>query len=101
MIYQAFFAFILLGTNATEDAFYANLAQQPEVLKSVLLFIAVLLGDALVVGFTFHKTRIPLINPLDVSALDNMGSKSTHYHISNIGPSWGREYVNVAPAESV
>ncbi|KAJ7793345.1 hypothetical protein B0H14DRAFT_3498209 [Mycena olivaceomarginata] len=48
VIYQAFFAFIHLGTNATEDAFYANLAQQPEVLKSVLLFIAVLLGDALV-----------------------------------------------------
>lgn len=49
MIYQAFFAFIHLGTNATEDAFYADLAQKPEVLKSVFLFIAVLLGDALVV----------------------------------------------------
>ncbi|KAJ7832908.1 hypothetical protein B0H14DRAFT_2591849 [Mycena olivaceomarginata] len=45
---KAFFAFIHLGTNATEDAFYADLARQPEILKSVLLFIAVLLGDALV-----------------------------------------------------
>ncbi|KAJ6592329.1 hypothetical protein B0H19DRAFT_856698, partial [Mycena capillaripes] len=48
VIYQAFFAFIHLGTNATEDAFYADLAQKPEVVKSVLLCIAVLLGDALV-----------------------------------------------------
>ncbi|KAJ7832904.1 hypothetical protein B0H14DRAFT_2591845 [Mycena olivaceomarginata] len=44
---------VFLGVTAlfivvTIDAFYANLAQQPEVLKSVLLFIAVLLGDALV-----------------------------------------------------
>ncbi|KAF8147062.1 hypothetical protein K438DRAFT_488684 [Mycena galopus ATCC 62051] len=48
VIYQAFFAFLHFGTNATEDAFYADLAQKPEVIKSVLLCIAVLLGDALV-----------------------------------------------------
>ncbi|KAJ7349868.1 hypothetical protein DFH08DRAFT_125811 [Mycena albidolilacea] len=74
VIYQAFFAFIHLGTNATEDAFYADLAQQPEVLKSVLLFIAVLLGDALVTyrlwiiwGQSRHIIILPILALLGVT----------------------------------
>ncbi|KAF7355986.1 hypothetical protein MVEN_00928000 [Mycena venus] len=48
VIYQAFFAFIHLGSFVAEDAFYADLAQKTEVAKAVLFFLAVLLGDALV-----------------------------------------------------
>ncbi|KAJ7912415.1 hypothetical protein B0H13DRAFT_2271621 [Mycena leptocephala] len=48
VIYQAFFAFIHLGTISAEDAFYADLAQPSEVAKEILFFVAVLLGDALV-----------------------------------------------------
>ncbi|KAJ7494912.1 hypothetical protein FB451DRAFT_1163648 [Mycena latifolia] len=47
-IYQAFFAFIHLGSVAAEDAFYADLAQKAEVAKAVLLSFAILLGDVLV-----------------------------------------------------
>jgi hypothetical protein len=56
VIYQAFFAFIHLGTISAEDAFYADLAQPSEVAKEILFFMAVLLGDALVVRPTdFHS----------------------------------------------
>jgi len=48
VIYQAFFAFIHLGTAATEAAFYEDLAQRSEVVKVILSFIATMLGDALV-----------------------------------------------------
>ncbi|KAJ6548777.1 hypothetical protein B0H19DRAFT_855388, partial [Mycena capillaripes] len=48
VIYQAFFAFIDLGSSVAEDTFYADLAQPAEVAKSIFLFGAVLLGDALV-----------------------------------------------------
>ncbi|KAJ6530751.1 hypothetical protein B0H19DRAFT_1273722 [Mycena capillaripes] len=48
VIYQAFFAFIHLGSVAAEDAFYADLAQKAEVAKAVLLSLAILLGDSLV-----------------------------------------------------
>ncbi|KAJ7166887.1 hypothetical protein C8R46DRAFT_1271967 [Mycena filopes] len=48
IVYQAFYVFIHLATVATEDAFYADLAQISEVLKVILLFIAILLGDGLV-----------------------------------------------------
>ncbi|KAF7350182.1 hypothetical protein MVEN_01321000 [Mycena venus] len=47
-IYQAFFAFIHLGSVAAEDAFYADLAQKSEVAKGALFSFAVLVGDALV-----------------------------------------------------
>ncbi|KAF7365886.1 hypothetical protein MVEN_00463600 [Mycena venus] len=47
-IYQAFFAFIHLGSAAAEDTFYADIAQEAEVVKAVLFCLSVLLGDALV-----------------------------------------------------
>ncbi|KAJ7912430.1 hypothetical protein B0H13DRAFT_1874939 [Mycena leptocephala] len=49
VIYQTFFAFIHLGSAAAEDAFYADLAEPVEVAKATILFVAILLGDALVV----------------------------------------------------
>jgi hypothetical protein len=52
VIYQAFFAFIHLGSVAAEDALYADLAQKAEVAKAVLLSLAILLGDSLVVCLT-------------------------------------------------
>ncbi|KAJ7485084.1 hypothetical protein B0H11DRAFT_2018081 [Mycena galericulata] len=48
-IYQAFFAFIHLGSATAEDTFYADLAQPSEVAKTVLFSVAVLIGDALVI----------------------------------------------------
>ncbi|KAJ7858594.1 hypothetical protein B0H13DRAFT_2356451 [Mycena leptocephala] len=48
VIYQTFFAFIHLGSAAAEDAFYADLAKPVEVAKATILFVAILLGDALV-----------------------------------------------------
>ncbi|KAF7360971.1 hypothetical protein MSAN_01127300 [Mycena sanguinolenta] len=53
VVYQAFFAFIHLGNAVGEDAFYADLAQPAEVVKVSFFFIAVLLGDALVVSPTY------------------------------------------------
>ncbi|KAF7355980.1 Aminotran-5 domain-containing protein [Mycena venus] len=47
-IYQAFFAFIHLGSVAAKDAFYADLSQKTEVAKAVLFCLAILFGDALV-----------------------------------------------------
>ncbi|KAJ6590370.1 hypothetical protein B0H10DRAFT_1889254 [Mycena sp. CBHHK59/15] len=49
IVYQAFFAFIHLGSAATEDAFYANLAQRSEIAKVVLFCISVFLGNSLVI----------------------------------------------------
>ncbi|KAJ7251669.1 hypothetical protein C8J57DRAFT_670386 [Mycena rebaudengoi] len=48
VIYQAFFAFIHLGTVVGEDLFYADLSQPSELAKAALFFAAVLLGDTLV-----------------------------------------------------
>ncbi|KAJ7648758.1 hypothetical protein DFH06DRAFT_572932 [Mycena polygramma] len=48
VIYQAFYAFIHLGSAVAEDVFYADLAEPPEVAKAVVLFTAILLGDGLV-----------------------------------------------------
>ncbi|KAJ6478143.1 hypothetical protein C8R47DRAFT_642166 [Mycena vitilis] len=53
VIYQAFYAFIHLGSAAAEDAFYADLAKSPEVAKAIVLFTAIILGDALVVRRLF------------------------------------------------
>ncbi|KAJ7257783.1 hypothetical protein C8J57DRAFT_545190 [Mycena rebaudengoi] len=47
-IYQAFFAFIHLGTVASEDRFYADLSQPIYQAKAVCFLVAILLGDALV-----------------------------------------------------
>ncbi|KAJ7257793.1 hypothetical protein C8J57DRAFT_545241 [Mycena rebaudengoi] len=47
VIYQAFFAFIHLGTVVAEDRFYADLAQPSELAKTAVMIMAVLLGDAL------------------------------------------------------
>ncbi|KAJ7131235.1 hypothetical protein C8R44DRAFT_774536 [Mycena epipterygia] len=49
VIYQAFFAFIHLGSAKAEDAFYADLAQRAEIVKVVFFSISVLLGDSLVI----------------------------------------------------
>ncbi|KAJ7364712.1 hypothetical protein DFH08DRAFT_839825 [Mycena albidolilacea] len=48
VIYQPFFSFIHLGNAASEDTFYADLAQPSELAKFSLFFVAVLLGDSLV-----------------------------------------------------
>ncbi|KAF7355988.1 hypothetical protein MVEN_00928200 [Mycena venus] len=48
VIYQAFFAFIHLGSVATEEAFYADLSQKTEVVNVALFCLAILVGDALV-----------------------------------------------------
>ena len=50
VVYQAFFVWIHLGNPVNEDAFYADLAQPSEIAKVVLAFIAMLLGDAVVVS---------------------------------------------------
>jgi hypothetical protein len=47
-IYQAFFAFIHLGTVVSEDRFYADLSQPSELAKTGFSSAAILLGDALV-----------------------------------------------------
>jgi hypothetical protein len=52
VIYQAFFSFVHLANATSEDAFYADLAQPSELAKLILFFVAVLLGDSLIVrGF--------------------------------------------------
>jgi hypothetical protein len=56
VIYQAFFSFIHLGNTTSEDAFYADLAQPSELAKLTLFFVAVLLGDSLIVR-TFYEFR--------------------------------------------
>ncbi|KAJ7257846.1 hypothetical protein C8J57DRAFT_1342924, partial [Mycena rebaudengoi] len=48
-IYQAFFAFIHLGTVVSEDRFYADLSQPSELAKTGFSSAAILLGDALVI----------------------------------------------------
>ncbi|KAJ7223134.1 hypothetical protein GGX14DRAFT_657409 [Mycena pura] len=48
-VYQAFYAYIHLGNATTEDAFYADLSQRSEVAKDSILFVAIILGDSLVV----------------------------------------------------
>ncbi|KAJ7912407.1 hypothetical protein B0H13DRAFT_2660129 [Mycena leptocephala] len=67
VIYQAFFAFIHLGTISAEDAFYADLAQPSEVAKEILFFMAVLLGDALVtyrLWIIWGRNRYVVIFPI-------------------------------------
>ncbi|KAJ6539966.1 hypothetical protein DFH09DRAFT_67353 [Mycena vulgaris] len=49
VIYQAFFAFIHLGSATAEDAFYANLAQRSEIIKFFLAFTSILVGDSLII----------------------------------------------------
>ncbi|KAJ7181230.1 hypothetical protein C8R46DRAFT_599297 [Mycena filopes] len=67
IVYQAFYAFIHLATVAAEDAFYADLGQVSEVVKSILLFIAILLGDALVtyrLWVIWGRNRVVVIFPV-------------------------------------
>ncbi|KAJ7181222.1 hypothetical protein C8R46DRAFT_599187 [Mycena filopes] len=67
VIYQAFYVFIHLATIATEDAFYADLGQMSEVLKVILLFIAILLGDGLVtyrLWIIWGRKRLVVIFPV-------------------------------------
>ncbi|KAJ7923418.1 hypothetical protein B0H13DRAFT_2316368 [Mycena leptocephala] len=71
VIYQASLAFIHLGTAATEHAFYADLSQRSEVVKKILFFVAIMLGDALVAH---------------VSPVDNMGEKPARCRFPDIGP---------------
>ncbi|KAJ7730808.1 hypothetical protein B0H16DRAFT_1584892 [Mycena metata] len=67
VIYQAFFAFIHLANPVAEDAFYANLGQISEVIKNIFLFIAILLGDALVtyrLWVIWGRNRLVVMFPL-------------------------------------
>ncbi|KAJ7509533.1 hypothetical protein B0H11DRAFT_1960019, partial [Mycena galericulata] len=67
VIYQAFFAFIDLGSAIAEDAFYADLSQPSEILKAALFFTAVLLGDSLVIyrlWIIWGRNRYILIFPI-------------------------------------
>ncbi|KAJ7166864.1 hypothetical protein C8R46DRAFT_267489 [Mycena filopes] len=67
IIYQAFYAFIHLATVAAEDAFYADLGEISEVVKSILLFVAILLGDALVtyrLWVIWGRNRLVVIFPV-------------------------------------
>ncbi|KAJ7736200.1 hypothetical protein DFH07DRAFT_986872 [Mycena maculata] len=49
VIYQAFSAFIHLGSAVEEDAFYADLSQRSEIVKVAFFFASVVLGDSLVI----------------------------------------------------
>lgn len=62
VIYQAFFAFIHLGSAVAEDAFYADLAQRAEISKVVFFSISVLLGDSLVVRPSYSSIYHQPIN---------------------------------------
>ncbi|KAJ7509511.1 hypothetical protein B0H11DRAFT_1251332 [Mycena galericulata] len=67
VIYQAFFAFVHLGSAIAEDTFYANLSQRSEILKTALVLTAVLLGDSLVMyrlWIIWSGNRYVLIFPI-------------------------------------
>ncbi|KAJ7929726.1 hypothetical protein B0H13DRAFT_2652272 [Mycena leptocephala] len=67
VIYQASLAFIHLGTAATEAAFYGDLAQRSEVVKLILVFIATMLGDALVtyrLWIIWARHRLVVVFPI-------------------------------------
>ncbi|KAJ6540046.1 hypothetical protein DFH09DRAFT_1283093 [Mycena vulgaris] len=49
VIYQAFFAFIHLATATAEDAFYADLSQRSNIIKIILFFSSILIGDSLII----------------------------------------------------
>ncbi|KAJ6539980.1 hypothetical protein DFH09DRAFT_1041832 [Mycena vulgaris] len=49
VIYQAFFAFIHLASATAEHAFYADLSQRSEIIKAILSFSSILIGDSLVI----------------------------------------------------
>ncbi|KAJ6514602.1 hypothetical protein DFH09DRAFT_998839, partial [Mycena vulgaris] len=49
VIYQAFFAFIHLASATAEDAFYADLSQQSEIIKVILFSSSILIGDSLII----------------------------------------------------
>jgi hypothetical protein len=95
VIYQASEAFLHLGTAATEAAFYGDLAQPSEVVKVILLFIATMLGDALVVrpGHFYHAKTPNSDWPPDISPVDNMGATSARCHIPDNGPAGACRYV--------
>ncbi|KAJ7629220.1 hypothetical protein DFH06DRAFT_1480531 [Mycena polygramma] len=74
VIYQAFFAFIHLGSAVEEVGFYADLAQQSEIAKLAALMVAVLLGDALVTyrlwiiwGENWHVAAFPILCQLGLA----------------------------------
>ncbi|KAJ6514607.1 hypothetical protein DFH09DRAFT_253928 [Mycena vulgaris] len=49
VIYQAFFAFIHLASATAEDAFYADRSQRSEIIKVILFFSSILIGDSLII----------------------------------------------------
>ncbi|KAJ6471480.1 hypothetical protein C8R45DRAFT_1014499 [Mycena sanguinolenta] len=63
VIYQAFFAFLQLGTLATEDAFYKDIGQPTEMTKMFITYLSVLLADGLVVrdGNLFVRRNSQLV----------------------------------------
>jgi hypothetical protein len=50
VIYQAFFAFLHLSGVTEEHGFYGDLSEPSEVAKVILMFIAIFVGDALIVS---------------------------------------------------
>ncbi|KAJ7181205.1 hypothetical protein C8R46DRAFT_1071659, partial [Mycena filopes] len=67
VVYQAFHTFIQLGTTAAGNAFYGDLGQMSEVIKAIVLFLALLLGDALVtyrLWVIWGRSRIVVVFPV-------------------------------------
>ncbi|KAJ7114664.1 hypothetical protein C8R43DRAFT_961275 [Mycena crocata] len=74
VVYQAFHAFITLGNSVAADRFYADLSQPSELFKSVVFYVAVVLGDTLVIhrlwvvwGRRRHIVVFPVITLVGVA----------------------------------
>ncbi|KAJ7257781.1 hypothetical protein C8J57DRAFT_1342754 [Mycena rebaudengoi] len=90
VIYQAFHAFIYLDTAAAADEFYADLSQPSELLKSGVFYIAVVLGDSLVIHrlwVVWGRNRFITVFPIITLAAVGVTSIGMLYSMSQWEPS--------------